>query len=69
MISKHIVRDILVEADDSTIKVLNALSRYWEVPKAQLKWARKVDNCKKLLGQFPRADLEAILRDLKRQYH
>ena len=66
--SHHIVRDILAEANYSTVKVLNALSRYYRVPKRHQKWAWEVDNCKELLGCFPRPTLEAVLRDLKRQY-
>lgn len=66
--SHHIVRDILAEANNSTVKVLNALGRYYHVHKHTLKWARKVDNCKELLGATSRPTLEAVLRDLKRQY-
>lgn len=60
----HLVRDIMFKADYSTVKILNYVQAYYVFHKAQLKWARKGDNCKALLGQLPRPFLEKLLKEL-----
>jgi len=61
----YLVREIVAAASESPTRILNVFHRYYNYDKATSKWARKIDNCKILLGRLPRPMLIEILKDLK----
>jgi len=62
--TEHIVRDIVDAANENTTRILNEFRNHYVYNKSTAKWARKLDNCKKLLGELPKPVLIAIHKGL-----
>lgn len=62
--SEHLVREIFRAAANSSTRVLNQLSLYYVYDKKLWRWARKLENCRDLIGKLPRPILVKILSEV-----